>query len=268
MGGARKGLLGSDDYGEEHVIDEAITVFRGDRVVRLEGLGCASVDRTYALSIRLRDGTIVRPGIHILDGGVGEQIDLAAAGLLEQPYQVSSQIKVLPSWVSESKDLVILGLVLAAHRAELDQTDPTARLADPDHFPGRGRIVHELDALSLDHQIKTLILKGHRKDAVHALAFSATEPTLISSGAKDCRVCVWSVRDHATSLASTAEPEPHSKFVPLSRPSPKLKPRHVLRGHCGEVCDVAFAPDYGMTAVLDRLGGVKVFSSESGEFLA
>lgn len=31
--------------------------------------------------------------------------------------------------------------------------------------------------------------------------------------------------------------------------------------------DVAFAPDYGMTAVLDRLGGVKVFSSESGEFL-
>jgi len=93
-----------------------------------------------------------------------------------------------------------------------------------------------------DPNTPELILKGHRKDAVHALDFNRNDLS-VASGGKDQMVCCWNIGDYQTICSQRKEPENNEHFVPLSKPSPKLKPRVILQGHCGEVTDVEFAPN-------------------------
>ena len=92
-----------------------------------------------------------------------------------------------------------------------------------------------------DPNTPELILKGHRKDAVHALDFSNNDLG-VASGGKDQMGCCWNIGDYQTICADRSEPAKNSQFVPLSKPSPKLKPRHILQGHSGEVTDLQFHP--------------------------
>ena len=64
----------------------------------------------------------------------------------------------------------------------------------------------------------------------------------VASGSKDHRICIWNICDYQTVLSSNNEPDKTERFVPLSKPSPKLKPRMILKGHTAEVTDVEFAP--------------------------
>lgn len=91
-----------------------------------------------------------------------------------------------------------------------------------------------------DPNTPLLILKGHRENASRALDFN-TQCYFVCSGGKDTRICVWGIDDYETSLSVTDEP--NSDFVPLSKPSPKLKPACVFRGHEAEVTEVLFHPE-------------------------
>ena len=69
----------------------------------------------------------------------------------------------------------------------------------------------------------------------------------VASGGKDNMVCVWNIGDYQTICADRSEPRKNDQFVPLSKPSPKLKPRDILHGHVGEVTDVEFSPNSPFT---------------------
>eukprot|EP00887_Chlorella_sp_A99_P002859 scaffold6.g2859.t1 len=90
--------------------------------------------------------------------------------------------------------------------------------------------------------IADLVLDGHRDDAEFALG-AATAAPLVASGGRDKKVLVWSLEDHATSLAATA-PAAGGAPPPVAggRRAATLAPRATLAGHAKTVGDVAFLP--------------------------
>lgn len=113
-----------------------------------------------------------------------------------------------------------------------------------------------------DPNTPLLILKGHRENASRALDFN-TQCYFVCSGGLDTRICVWGIDDYETSLSKSDVPD--SDFVPLSKPSPKLKPACVFRGHEAEVTEVLFHPE-NMTSLcsVSAVGNLLYWDIRSG----
>eukprot|EP00494_Astrolonche_serrata_P024873 UN25133 len=112
---------------------------------------------------------------------------------------------------------------------------------------------HDRNTLSPNSDPNTpqLILKGHRDNATRALDFNV-HCHFVCSGGADKRVCVWGIDDYETCLSK--DDAPQDEFVPLSRPSPKIKPACVFRGHDSTVTEVLFHPD-NMTSLCSVSAG-------------
>lgn len=117
-----------------------------------------------------------------------------------------------------------------------------------------------------DPNTPELILKGHKKEALHGLDFSRQSWHVIS-GSKDGRICLWNITDYETTLSETRSKYDGKNFkyyTPLSHPSPKLKPCSTLKGHTKDVNDISFDPNnYNIVASVSSDASLKIWDTRA-----